>query len=262
MVKPTAAPVLEMEMEPKSDPATLPATQASGDPFLNLIERLSLDERIDPVKLRDIFDLKRGLEADRAKEEYMVAFAAMSEELPVISKDGHIKNRDGKVQSRYAKYENIQRVVKPILRKYGFVMNHEQNPETSAEMVLATFLIHRGGHSQRSIFRAKTDTSGSKNDVQGLGSIASYAKRYNTIALLDLQLEGDDDDGQKAVQIALPAGFTEWLDEMRNAAMDGTAVLTAKWQASKPAYQGAILAKDWESLKAGARAADKAAGRA
>jgi hypothetical protein len=261
--------VLDMQLEPKTDQPALPTSESrapavverDGDEFIRLLRELSIDDRVDPVKLAAIFNLKREVEADRAKLEYIMAFSAMSEELPVITKRGEIKNRAGQVQSKYALYEDIQRVIKPILRKYGFTVNHEQTPENSAEMVLTSFLMHRGGHAQRSTFRAKADTSGSKNDVQGLGSIAQYAKRYNVVGLLDLEMQGDDDDAQKGGALNQPPGFAEWLGEMQDAAMAGVKALTDKWQTSKKAYQDTLLAKDWEALKAGARTADKAAGR-
>lgn len=254
----------EVRMDPVASaiPATatgsdLPAV--NGDGFLHLIERLSIDERIDPVKLGLIFDLKRGLEADRAKIEYQQAFAAMSEKLPVITKKGAIKNKAGQVQSKYARYEDIQRVIKPILREFGFTLNHEQTPDNSAEMVLTTFLIHRGGHSQRSTFRAKADESGSKNDVQGLGSIASYAKRYNVSALLDLETHGEDDDATAARASQVPPGFDEFLAALDKAAGNGIAVLNAAWSCSENIHKNFILVKDWEAIKAKAKASDKAA---
>src|SRR5688572_23761198 len=246
----------EVELHPAT-PAALPAT-TGGDGFLQLIERLSIDDRIDPVKLGLIFDLKRGLEADRAKIEYQQAFAAMSEKLPVITKKGAIKNREGKVQSKYARYEDIQRVIKPILREFGFTLNHEQTPDNSAEMVLTTFLIHRGGHSQKSTFRAKADESGSKNDVQGLGSIASYAKRYNVTALLDLETQGEDDDATAARASQVPEGFDKWLAGLDKAAENGVTALNAAWACSENICKNFILVKDWETIKAKAKAAKRA----
>jgi hypothetical protein len=247
----------EMALEPVQ-PAALPAPP-TGDPFLALIRELSVDDRVDPVKLAAIFDLKRGLEADRAKLEYVMAFSAMSDELPVITKKGQIKNKAGQVQSKYARYEDIQRIVKPILRRHGFTVNHEQTPDNSAEMVLTSFLMHRGGHSQKSTFRAKADDSGSKNDVQGLGSIASYAKRYNVVALLDLEMQGEDDDGQMATAMTQPAGFADWIEKMRDESLNGTKALTAAWQASDNVFKNFILVRDWESMKAAAKEADKRA---
>lgn len=237
-------PVQEMQLSP-----------AGTDPFFSLIERLAVDDRIDVEKLGKILDLQRGLRADQAKAEYQAAFAAMSEKLPIIAAKGEIKNRDGKVQSTFARYEDIQKAIKPILREFGFTLNHEQHPETGSEMILTTFLIHRGGHSQKSTFRSKQDDSGSKNHVQGLGSIASYAKRYNTIALLDLETHGEDDDAQSAVPV--PEGFKKWLDALYVAAKKGTKTLTAAWECSEKEMKAAILVKDWEAIKAEAKRADR-----
>ena len=40
------------------------------------------------------------------------------------------------------------------------------------------------------------DTSGAKNNIQGMGSTVSYGKRYLLGMLLNLVSKGQDDDGQ------------------------------------------------------------------
>jgi hypothetical protein len=39
------------------------------------------------------------------------------------------------------------------------------------------------------------DTSGSKNNVQAVGSSTSYGKRYTATLLLNIRTKGEDDDG-------------------------------------------------------------------
>jgi hypothetical protein len=41
------------------------------------------------------------------------------------------------------------------------------------------------------------DSSGGKNNIQGMGSSFSYGKRYTTTALLNIVTEGEDDDGAR-----------------------------------------------------------------
>lgn len=255
-------PVQEVSLSPVA-PAALPAT-ATGDPYLALVERLASDERVDVAKFAAILDIKRGLQSEKAKAEFFAAFAAMQEELPTISKRGEVLNRNGQVQSKYAFYEDIQRAIKPILRKHGFTISHEQNPDTTKEMVIVTWLVHRGGHATSSTFKSEADTSGSKNSVQGLGSVSQYGKRYNVSALLDLEIAGVDDDagaaGKKPAAKPAPDGFEDWWDNLCAVADEGTNKLLAMWKGSKAEYRDHAFTanrKGWEAVKGKAAKATK-----
>lgn len=252
-------PVLDVELQPKQT-----ALQGSVDvpAELALARDLAKDPTIDVGKLKEIIGLGRSLRADQAKAEFWAAFAAMQEKLPVISKKGEILDRSGKVQSKFSRYEDIQRIVKPILREFGFTVSHKQTPDTAKEMVIVTDLVHRGGHVESSTFKADSDNTGSKNNVQGLGSVASYGKRYNVTALLDLEesgLDNDAQDAQKPIKDA-PAGFEDWWDNLVAVADEGTAKLLETWKASKAEYRDHVFAanrKGWEAVKGKAAKATK-----
>jgi hypothetical protein len=122
-------------------------------------------------------------------------------------------------------------------------------------------LSHRSGHSERDQFVAKADTSGSKNDIQALGSTRSYGQRYTTIALLNIVTKGEDNDGQTAGQrpkpeVKAPAGFDDWWTDMVACADNGTKALEDAWTKSKPEYRKHVIATNkagWEGLKRKAR---------
>lgn len=256
-------PALDMDLSPKQEPLLVSVDVA---PELALARDLAKDPTIDVGKLKEIIGLGRSLRADQAKAEFWAAFAAMQEKLPVISKKGEILDRSGKVQSKFSRYEDIQRIVKPILREFGFTVSHKQTPDTTKEMVIVTNLVHRGGHVEPSTFKADSDNTGSKNTVQGLGSVASYGKRYNVSALLDLEESGLDNDAQTTAGPAkeAPAGFEDWWDNLVAVADEGTAKLLEMWKASKAEYRDHVFAanrKEWEAVKGRAAKATKEAQR-
>lgn len=236
---------------------------AQVDPYLELYERLAKDSSVDVAKFEKVLDLKRGIEADRAKAAFFADFAAMQAKLPTISKRGEILNRNGQVQSKFAQYEDIQAAVKPILREFRFSVSHSQTPDSTKEMVIVTYLVHEGGHILSSTFKADADTSGSKNAVQGLGSVSQYGKRYNLVALLDLEISGRDDDAQTAGKKAdaqAPAGYDDWWDNIVATADEGTGKLFATWKASKAEYRDFAFEhnrKGWEAIKGKAAKATK-----
>lgn len=251
-----SAPVVEPVRDMALAPADLP-------PELALVRDLAKDPTIDVGKLEKIIDLQRALRADRARAEFEADYSEMQSHLPIISKKGEILDRNGRVQSKFSRYEDIQRIVKPIMRQFGFHFRHKQTPDTTKEMVLVTDLVHRGGHVESSTFKSDSDNSGAKNNVQGLGSVASYGKRYNVSALLDLEESGIDNDaqlaGQKAAKEA-PAGFDDWWDNLCAVADEGTAKLHETWTKSKEEHRNHVFAtnrKGWEAVKGKAAKATK-----
>jgi hypothetical protein len=86
------------------------------------------------------------------------------------------------------------KVCRPLMREHGFTYNSMAEPATGNAMVnIRCVLRHSGGHQEESIFPMPLETSGSKNNVQGVGSSYSYAKRYGIIGLLDIISEAPED---------------------------------------------------------------------
>lgn len=166
---------------------------------LEIIQAAVADDRVDPAKLSQLLDLKVRLDAIDAEREFTQAFAAMHPRFPAIRKDGKVCQSDtkggGKLYS-FARWENIQDVVDPILQEFGFTLSFTSEPAATGVLMVAN-LRHRAGHSISSRMSLPTDTSMNKNNLQGLGSARSYGKRYLTLDLLDLKLIDMDDDGHK-----------------------------------------------------------------
>jgi hypothetical protein len=111
-------------------------TPAPQTDVMAVIERVASNPDADITKLERLIDLKRTLDADRARAEFNAAFAEMQPKIPVIIERG---NTD---KGTYAELEDIVEVIRPILAGYGL------------------------SSSRAGI------TSGSKNAIQALGSDA------------------------------------------------------------------------------------------
>ena len=172
------------------------------DAFLAMIERAARDPATDLVKMQGLFALKQQNDERRARIAFDEAFAAMQPELPEIDKRGKIiiKEKGGEkvIQSTpYALWDDTNRLIKPILAKFGFGLSFRiaQTPE---RLTTTAVLSHRGGHREETQFAAPIDATGSKNNVQGWGSSFSYGKRYAGTAILNITTRGEDDDGKAA----------------------------------------------------------------
>lgn len=252
-------PPLVVDLETKTgellpaSPAPAPSTATSTDMML-VIERVASNPEADIAKLERLIELKRSIDADQARAEFYAAFATMQGEIPEITEKGEIKV-DGLVRSRFAKNEDIQKVVKPILQKHGFALSfrNEFMPELKAVKVIG-ILSHRSGHSERDEFIAAADSSGSKNAIQALGSTRSYGQRYTTIALLNIATR-EDDDGQRSEDFRKPedpAGFDKFMNGLKFVAPHGIARLTEVFNAGEKPMRDHLLkhhAKDWAAMK-------------
>lgn len=161
--------------------------------FISVIERASANPDIDVSKLEKLLEMYERVMARHAEMAFNADFAAMQSEMPVIAENGAIKHGD-KLITKYALFEDINDTVKPILQKHGFAVNFKTKTLENGINVTG-ILRHKGGHREDSELTLQADTSGAKNAVQGMGSSASYAKRYVLIALLNITTRGEDDDG-------------------------------------------------------------------
>ena len=173
----------------------LPADQNSG--LINMIEKVCMNPEMDVEKLEKMLDMQERILDKQSAQQFQEDMAAMQAELPVIEKNGEI-SVNNVVRSRFAKFEDINKAVLPVLQKYGFSFTFETQQADSYVNVIGV-LRHKSGHKESTALRIPLDTSGSKNAVQAVGSSVSYGKRYVMSALLNITTTDDDDDGEAAV---------------------------------------------------------------
>jgi hypothetical protein len=90
----------------------------------------------------------------------------------------------------------------PILGRHGFSIRHRIS-QANGKITVTGILSHRDGHSEEAELELPTDKTGSKNDVQAIGSSVQYGQRYTTKALLNIRSRAQsdrriDDDGAAA----------------------------------------------------------------
>jgi hypothetical protein len=195
---------------------TLPAQAASETAaVLAVIERIALNKDVDVDRLERMLQMQERIIAKQAESAFNRDMAAMQAELPTIQKNGKIEVNNV-VRSTYARFEDINEAVKPIMQKYGFAVTFKV--ETADRVKVTGILTHREGHRETTDMVLPVDASGSKNAVQAIGSSVQYGKRYVMCALLNIST-GDDDDGEGSEGNGMPE--TEYADHL--AAIEGAA---------------------------------------
>lgn len=210
------------EIDPPSTDLALHDDSPSG-PTLAMIARAASDPNVSVEKMVALEQLHERMIDRAAKEAYMRAFSAAMLEMPTISKNGAILNNSNQIQSRFSKWEDIDRAVRPILRRHGLVMTFKIGEAPNKALSVCAVLIHTGGHAEEGGYMPlPVDATGAKNAVQGTGSAMSYGKRYTTIAMLNIITEGTDTDGAtEPTGEAASQAQRLWESEAKDAAKGG-----------------------------------------
>ena len=179
----------------EDDGKVVPLSESAS--MMEIIGRAASDPNVDIDKMERLMAMAERAKDREAKVAFTSALAELQPKLPIITERGGIADSRGKVQSKYAYYEDIIEAVGPLLSEHGFAVTFRPRREGDQQVVVGV-LMHRGGHSEEAEIRLPMDNSGSKNAVQGVGSSLSYGKRYAICALLNITTGGEDDDGVKA----------------------------------------------------------------
>lgn len=157
---------------------------------LTFAQRVALDPSIDVERLEKIIDMERNSERYAAEKAFARAMSQMQPKLPAVDKTGenlHLK-------SKYAKLEDIQSAVRPLLSEHGFAVRWTS--ETIDGKICVTCIItHKDGHSERDTLPLPVLTQNGTNALQQHGVTMTYGKRYTLCNVLGIQLGGEDSDG-------------------------------------------------------------------
>ena len=180
------------EQQLENDMTTKPAviehdTQVVTTP--DSLIALAIEKGTDVDQLTKLFDLKERYDAAEAKKAYVAAMASFRANCPAIK-----KTRDA-YDSKYAGLAETIGVISKSLEEHG--LSHAWKTEQSEGRIAVTCCItHVQGHQECTRLEGPPDPSGSKNNIQAIGSTVSYLERYTLFAILGLASQ--DDDGKAA----------------------------------------------------------------
>lgn len=164
------------------------AVQEQGGGFLQII---AANPNMTPEAVNSLLDAKERWEKMNAEKAFNEAMARLQPRLPEIKKASKAHN------SKYAKFEHIERMVRPFYTNEGFSIRYNSELVEAGEKYIGT-LMHKDGYSVTASIILPPDGSGSKNAIQAKGSTVSYARRYLLCMLLNIVTADEDDDGNAA----------------------------------------------------------------
>lgn len=169
--------------------ASIPRTDVAGQ----LMQVIAANPTAGAENLKALLDGMERITKWQAEQEFTAAFARLK--FPAIRKSAKGHN------AKYAPYEEIQRIIDPILADEGFTLTFSSGEATAQGIPTHGLLSHVGGHSRSGVIYLPPDVtptrSGSTtmNALQQVGSSTSYGMRYVAKLMLNLRFIGDDDDG-------------------------------------------------------------------
>jgi hypothetical protein len=171
-----------------------------------------------------------------SKTAFTAAKNAAMMEMPVIMKDSMIVH-NGKLIGKYTKYEDLRRVIDPILNRHYLRITHRPGFNDAMKMPTVEALLNFARDNMTYTEECGPmplpfDTGGAKSATQGAGSSLQYGMRYTTCAALGIVQEGIDNDASSKTE---KQGDEKWqtplLEEAMMIAKRGSKAYAA-WYAS------------------------------
>ena len=181
--------------------APIPPKQDEGPPILHVFERALRDVSMPLERVREIYALKREIEADLAEQEYIRARSLVEQELEPVAKDAS----NPSTRSKYATLAAVIQAVRPVYSKHGIVIEFDTGMADPALgdgwMRVLAFLSHQAGYKRTFHIDMPSDGKGARgNDVMtrthATGSAYTYGRRYLLLGIFNIAVE--DDDGNAA----------------------------------------------------------------
>ena len=130
---------------------------------------MARDNSIEPSRIAQLMELQERAEKREAMNR-------LQPKLPRITKLGKIDLGGSRKPLSFAKYEDIDRAVRPLLTGEGFSIGFGTSVYDKGIIISAT-LSHSAGHSRTESMPLPFDEGPGRNKIQAVGSTLSYGKR-------------------------------------------------------------------------------------
>ena len=158
---------------------------------------LAVSKGADLDKLEKLLTLQERYDAMEAKKAFNRAMSDFKANPPKIDKDRTVSY--GNTKYNHASLANVTDKINCELSKYG--LSSSWSVKQNGTISVTCKITHVKGHFEETTLTAASDTSGSKNPIQAIGSTLSYLERYSLLALTGLATFEDDDDGQATTSV-------------------------------------------------------------
>ena len=171
------------------EPATLMA----------VIARAAADPTVDMDKMERLLAMKERLDARESEAQFNAALCAVQSETGRIAADAS----NPQTKSRYATYEKLDRVLRPIYTRHGLALSFDETDSPKPDHIrVLCHVTHKGGHKMTYQKDMAADGKGAKGgDVMtkthAEGAAMSYGMRYLLKGIFNVAIGEEDRDGNQ-----------------------------------------------------------------
>ena len=154
---------------------------------------LAISSNADLDKLEKLMDLQERWDAKQAKKSFLGAMSKFQSECPELKKSKTVAF--GNTKYSYIPLGEISKQIKGALKDCG--LSYRWETKENGKITITCIVSHVDGHSESNTMTAEKDGSGSKNDIQQIGSTMTYLQRYSLIGALGISTAEQDVDSVK-----------------------------------------------------------------
>jgi hypothetical protein len=180
-------------LAPVTENRALAAAPPDGS-MLNFIATALERPEIDAQKLQALLQAQFMVEDWDAQRQFNAALHAAQQAMPRVAKNGTI-DRGGKGKIAFATWEDVDTALRPIMQQHGFSLSFTVNWKEGGGGIVVGKLMHSAGHAQEYSLPLPSDQGAGRNNLQTMGSMLSYGKRY-IAEMAFIVRTGADDDGE------------------------------------------------------------------
>ena len=116
----------------------------------------------------------------------------------------------GKASYKHATLAQVTQKISAELSKHG--LSASWRVAQNGVIAVTTRIAHVKGHFEETTVSAPSDKTGSKNDIQAVGSTITYLERYGLLALTGLATFDQDDDANQVAEVIDSKQLNQLLD--------------------------------------------------
>lgn len=192
-----------MTTENKSATLEVAKVESPSGAIIDVLLGAAKDPGLNVEKMERLMAMYQSEVTRLAEGEFNRAMQAVQHALPPIIRD----SSNPSTNSKYAKLENIQKILNPLLIENHFTLSFGTDKSELADHYGVTaFLTHNSEDKRIGCFSRNyrcdvpADVLGAKGNpnktkTHGFGSALSYGERYLVKLIFNIRLIGQDDDG-------------------------------------------------------------------
>lgn len=181
---------------------SMPAELRHPTDLLAIIAQAVMDPRVDVEKMERLLAMQQAIVREQRETEFKAAMTRLQAQIPQIDKFGRGKS------SKYAKLEDIDVIVRPLIAAEGFNIAFNEESHTDKTVTFVMTFSHSNGHSDSKRLTVAIDTAAKNREdrairpaIQDSGSTVSYARRYLLKMHLNIIEKDEDTDGESRAAI-------------------------------------------------------------